>query len=640
MLRLPLLTCIFVFFIMLPLRGNSTDTLKIGEVTVSSERSPAVYSRLSRIVTVIGHEQIREKPADNIQGILEYVTTIDIRQRGSHGVQADLSMRGGSFEQVLLLLNGVKINDPQTGHHNFNIPVDGLDIERIEILEGPGSRIYGPNAFSGAVNIITREPGGNILTGSIKGGQHGFRKIYVSGGLDKGRLASYLSIGNSSSEGFTDNTDFNSLNIYYRGSADAGPASVDIQAGYVDKGFGANSFYSPLYPEQYEKISSTFLNLSVQTGNRFSFRQSVWGRRHYDRFELFRYESPEWYEGHNYHMTDMAGTNAVLDIPWSTGSFSFGAGIETERIYSSVLGERLDNPKPVRNEEDIFYNYYKQRNQVNLTGSGSVVLERLAFSSGMLLTRHDSGEWGLYHGTDVSCNLSEHIDWFASYNQSLRIPSFTEMFYIGPVHRGNPGLKPEEARTLETGFRYRVNNWHGHLAAFNRRGNNIIDWVRKEEELIWESRNITSLNTYGLELEVQWNRPEGTNFPVANFRAGYAFLDISKQSEEYISAYILDQLKHKLVSGFVIPLHKSAQMVLMAVYQNRAGTYTEVLTGREVAYDPFILLDLGINITIIDNLHFSAEANNLLNTIYSDIGNVPVPGRWIKAGISLTLPDR
>ncbi len=640
MLRLPLLTCIFVFFIMLPLRGNSTDTLKIGEVTVSSERSPAVYSRLSRVVTVIGHEQIREKPADNIQGILEYVTTIDIRQRGSHGVQADLSMRGGSFEQVLLLLNGVKINDPQTGHHNFNIPVDGLDIERIEILEGPGSRIYGPNAFSGAVNIITREPGGNILTGSIKGGQYGFRKIYFSGGLDTGPLASYLSVGNSTSGGFTDNTDFNALNIFYRGSADAGPASVDIQAGYIDKGFGANSFYSPLYPEQYEKISSTFLNLSVQTGNQISLRQSAWIRRHYDRFELFRYERPDWYGGHNYHMTDLAGTNAMLDIPWSTGNFSLGAEIQTERIFSSVLGEKLDNPRPVSDEEDVFYNYFKQRNQLNLTGSGTIILDKLAFTSGMLVTRNDSGDWGLYQGTDVSYGLSDHIGWFASYNQSLRIPSFTEMYYIGPVHRGNPGLKPEEAGTLETGLRYRVNNWHGHLAAFNRRGKNIIDWVRKEEELIWESRNITSLDTYGLELEIQWNRPEGGSFPVTNLKAGYAFLDISKQSEEYISAYVLDHLKHKIVSGIIMPLHKSAQMVLMAVYQNRAGTYTEVFTGREVAYDPFILLDLGINITIIDNLYFSAEANNLLNTIYTDIGNVPVPGRWIKAGISLTLPGR
>ncbi len=628
---------LLIVFILFPSRGNETDTLKIKEVVVSAKHSPAVYSRLSRIVNVIGPEEIRRIPGGNIQGILEYVTTVDIRQRGSHGVQADISLRGGSFEQVLVLLNGVKINDPQTGHHNLNIPVDVADIERIEILEGPGSRIYGPNAFSGAVNIITRSPEGNNISGSIKGGQHGFRKIYAAGSLDTGPVSSYISLGNSASDGFTDNTDFKILNVFYRGLIDTRLADIDIQAGHLDKGFGANSFYSALFPEQYEKISSTFANLTLNAGERAGFRQSVYGRRHYDRFELFRYESADWYGGHNYHMTDLYGTDAVLNIPWSAGSFSLGAEVRTERIYSSLLGERLDNPRPVRNEDDAFYNYFKQRNQVNLTGNGTVILNRFAFSLGMLVSKTGSAEWGIFHGIDLSYRFGDYLDWFASFNRSLRLPSFTEMYYWGPAHSGNPDLKPEEAGTLETGFKYMVSNWHGHVAFFNRKGSNIIDWVKRENELVWESRNITRLNTYGVEFELKWKRPEGVRFPVKEFRAGYAFLDISRQSEEYISAYVLDHLKHKLVSGIVLPLHKSAELVMMAVYQERAGTYTEVLSGGEVGYDPFVLVDMGVNIRIINNLGFSAEVNNFFNTVYADIGNIPVPGRWIKAGVNYTF---
>ncbi len=631
----------FVVFIILmavfPLQGSATDTLKLDEVIVSARYSPAVYSRLARIVHVLDAGVIQEMPAGNIQDILEYVSAIDVRQRGSHGVQADLSLRGGSFEQVLVLLNGVKINDPQTGHHNLNIPLDISDIERIEVLEGPGSRIYGPNAFSGAVNIVTREPGGNSFSGSLSGGQYGFWKLHASGGWETGPVSSIISFGKSSSDGFADNTDFSLFNVFYRGLIDAGIAGIDIQAGHTDKGFGANSFYSALYPEQYEEISSTFANLTVTTGEGVSFRQSVYFRGHNDRFELFRYESAPWYGGHNYHMTGIYGTVAVVTIPWSAGSFALGAELRTERIYSSVLGDILDDPRPVKNEENIFYNYSKQRDQANITGSSTVIFNQFALSAGLLASRTGEEGWGVYGGTDLSYSFGDHLDWFASYNRSLRLPSFTEMYYTGPVHRGNTGLKPEEAGTMESGFRYMLEAWHGHAAAFNRKGYSIIDWVRMENELIWESRNITRLNTYGIEFEINWKKPEGVRFPIREFRAGYAFLDISRQSEEYISAYVLDHLKHKFVSGIILPLHNRAVMTVMAIWQERSGTYTDVFSGSETEYDPFLLVDLGINIRMTQRLRLSAEASNLFNKTYTDIGNVPVPGLWIKGGLEFSF---
>jgi hypothetical protein len=156
---------------------------------IPGQSSPEIYSSLARVVRTIGSAEILAMPAGTIQDILEHVTALDIRQRGSHGVQADVSMRGGSFEQVLILLNGVRINDPQTGHHNLNIPVNLPDIERIEILQGPGSRIYGPNAFSGAINIITREPGQAGISGSITGGEYGFIDLHGSGSFKTGPWA-------------------------------------------------------------------------------------------------------------------------------------------------------------------------------------------------------------------------------------------------------------------------------------------------------------------------------------------------------------------------------------------------------------------------------------------------------------------
>ena len=616
------------------------DTLKLEEIVISGQSSPEIYSALSRIVNTISQADIHRMPANNLQDILEYSSALDIRQRGSHGVQADVSMRGGSFEQVLILLNGVRINDPQTGHHNLNIPVNIEEIERIEILHGPGSGIYGPNALSGAVNIITREPDGNILSGTIRGGEYGFLEINAAGGFESGPVSHRISAGNSSSAGFTGNTDFDITNIFYRSAVKTGLGSFDLQAGYLDKGFGASNFYTSLYPDQYERIKASFTNLTFQTGSRVNYSQSLYIRRHHDRFELFRNNPADWYNGHNYHMTGTYGTHAALIIPHPAGRLHFGGEIRNESILSSVLGEKLDTPKPVKNEGDALFYYHKARNQINLTAGNTLIYGRHAMSAGLLISKTDNSGWGLYGGIDISYGISNNLTWFSSWNQSLRIPSFTDMYYRGPVQAGNPDLQPEEAVTLETGIRVPGRHWRGHVALFTRKGTNIIDWVKMDDDMMWESQNISVFNTYGIDAEIAWFRPEGMNFPVNEIKAGYSFLDISKQSEEYISAYVLDHLRHKFVSGVTFPFGRGG-LVLMAVYQDRSGTYTDFQSGREVPYTPHFLVDTGLNFRINKEIILNLDISNVFNIVYNDIGNVPVPGRWIKAGASFSLkPDR
>ena len=616
---------------------SETDTLKLEEVTVSGSPPPDIYSGLSRVIHTIYPETLPLQ-SGNIQDLLEHVSTLDIRQRGSPGVQADISMRGGSFEQVLILLNGVRINDPQTGHHNLNIPVRSADIERIEILEGPGSRIYGPNAFSGAVNIITKEPGKNLVSAEIKGGEYKYRDIYTSASLTTGAIKHFISAGRRSSDGFARNTDFNISNVYYRSVAETRPGTFDLQAGYLGKEFGASNFYSSLYPDQYEKIRASFTNLTFRSGKRINYRHSVYWRGHTDRFELFRYQAEPWYEGHNYHLTDIYGTTATVTLPWSFGNLYLGGELRKERIFSSVLGEKTDTPKAVRNENNAVYDHFKQRGEVNLTAGGSLIYKRIAVSSGLLLSNNSHSGWSIYGGIDMSYSFNRKFSWFASWNQSLRIPTFTEMYYSGPVHRGNSRLSPEQAGTTETGLRYSQGNLQVHMALFNRKGYNIIDWVKREDELVWESRNISELNTYGAGFEFTWKRRDEQGFPVREFRTGYSFLDISKQSEEYTSAYVLDYLKHKFVAGITVPVYRSAEIVLMALFQDRAGTYTSFESGTELPYDPFILADFGISFLITRSMTGTVSINNLFNTVYADIGNVPVPGRWIKAGVNVGFP--
>jgi len=187
---------------------NSMKSIEVEPIVVSAQRAPVAFSQAARIVKVIGKEEIQSAPVQSLQDLLEYSLNVDVRQRGNYGVQADISIRGGSFDQVLILLNGININDPQTGHHSLNLPVSFDAIERIEILEGPASRIYGPNAFSGAINIITGTSDKSNLKARVSGGENGYFDTGLSGTFVSGRLTNFVSADHRSSDGYIKNTDF------------------------------------------------------------------------------------------------------------------------------------------------------------------------------------------------------------------------------------------------------------------------------------------------------------------------------------------------------------------------------------------------------------------------------------------------
>ncbi len=613
----------------------SVDTVRFDEIVVSVHRSPAVYREVSRMVSVIRSEDIRLLPSQSVQGFLEYEPGVDIRKRGPVGVQADVSIRGGTFEQTAVLLNGMRINNPQTGHHHLNLPVSDADIDRVEVLKGPGSRVFGPNAYGGAVNIITRGYEETSVTGSISGGEYGYFNAAASAQFKTGPAEHRISGSYGSSDGYMENTDFNSTNIFYSGEGEMGPLSLNLQGGYMEKGFGANSFYSPLYPEQYEKIRSGFAGLQVSGGERVKYTQSLYWKRHYDRYELFRHEAPDWYEGHNYHMTDVAAVDAGADIPWDHGMTSLGGELRMEQIYSSVLGEEMESSVPVRGE-DAYYKYFKRRNSVNLFAEHTAYVGDFNLSGGVLASKSDRFSWKLFSGIDAGYRLSQHWRVFSSVNTSMRMPTFTEMYYEGPVNEGNPDLVPEEALTVEGGVKYNRRGVSGHLTFFRRKGENIIDWARKDDTMIWQTMNVTQLDTRGAEAGIEWRNPDFPDHFLRGVSFRYAYIDIDKQSREYISAYVLDHLRHKMVAGFNHRVGGTLNMSWQLRYEERAGTYTDFPSEKEKPYEPFWLADAKISYSRGDMTVY-LEASNLFDTSYSDIGNIPQPGRWVKSGVSFRL---
>ncbi|MCD7902125.1 MAG: TonB-dependent receptor plug domain-containing protein [Bacteroides sp.] len=134
-----------------------SENILLEEVTVTSSRISMPQAQTPKLVTVITRDEIKKAPVNSILELLSYAANIDVLQRGPHGAQADISIRGGSFDQTAVLLNGVNISNAQTGHYSFDIPVNLSDIERIEVLHGPSALVYGTSAFSGGINIITKK---------------------------------------------------------------------------------------------------------------------------------------------------------------------------------------------------------------------------------------------------------------------------------------------------------------------------------------------------------------------------------------------------------------------------------------------------------------------------------------------------
>ncbi len=617
-------------------------THDIEEVEVSASRSPLIYSQIARILSVIESTEIQESPAESIQDLLEHIAGVDIRQRGAEGVQADISVRGGSFDQVLILLNGINITDPQSGHHNLNIPVSLSQVERIEILEGPAARVYGPNAFSGAINIVTKKPAGFSAQASATTGNYGYLNGNLSGSFQTGATGHSLAIHRSNSKGYIENTDFESTNFFYSAERNSAAGKLSAQAGISGKGFGANSFYSPLYPEQYEKTETCFTSLKWNSERKMHFTPAIYWRRHLDKFMLFRNESPEWYLNHNYHRTDVGGINLNSWFIWKGGKSAFGAEFRTEKIASNVLGENMESFIKVRNE-DAFYTKSKTRSIASLFLEHTFFGNNWSLSAGIMANSISDNrpEVNFFPGIDFNYGISTRLKMIASWNTSMRMPTFTDLYYSGPVNTGNTKLKPEETSAAELGVKYSTSFLEGHAVIFHRTGKNLIDWVKESEnDEMWQAMNHTRIISNGTEVQVQYlPKAHLKGFFPNTVKISYLFNNQQKQKGELISYYVLDNLRHKFVAGINQSFTGRLSSEISLIYQQRNGTYGLFMPNGvsvETPYPSFWLTHVKIQYQW-DKVQFYVSANNLFDVHYFDLGNVAQPGRWIKAGVSLSL---
>jgi iron complex outermembrane receptor protein len=633
---------------LLVITGDTLQHIKeveVEEVVVSAQRAPVAFSQTARIVQIIGKEELANAPVQDLQDLLKFASNVDIRQRGNNGVQADISIRGSTFDQVLILLNGIPLNDPQTGHHNLNLPVSFDAIERIEILEGPASRLFGPNAFSGAINIITSQSATPSMSGRLTAGQFGFLESAATSTIQTGKFTSNLSADYKRADGALKNTDFKIGNLFYHGIWNLPTAKLEFQGGYSDRGFGANDFYTPAYPNQYERIKTSFVSVKASSDGFFHLSPSFYWRRNQDRFELFRDFSgaPSWYKAHNYHLTDTYGSNVSGWFAVGSGKLAFGTDFRSENIWSTVLGKTMDSPTNVPGENGIQFNHSDSRTNLSLLGEYSNHIGPLDLSAGLMANWNSSlgRNWNLYPGIDLGWKISNPFKFYLSVNKSLRLPTFTDLYYNSATNIGNAYLQPEQATSVETGLKYN-NKWLiTHASIFKRWGKNMIDWVRQPSESIWYAKNITNLNTAGFEVSAKINTQgiSDKKMIVRSLELSYGYLTQDKESGVYISKYLLDYLRHKVDLRLNHDIFGHFSASWMISYQQRNGTFTKwegTKYGSEVSYEPVWLVDSRIN-WAKNQWTLFLEANNLLNKTYYDYGNVEQPGMWAKAGIVFKL---
>ena len=600
----------------------------LDDVEVTGSRAPLALGQAARMVTVLSREDIQAAPVQSINDLLKMAVGVDVRQRGAIGAQTDVSIRGGTQEQIAILLNGINICDPQTGHNTLDLPCDISDIERIEVLEGPAGRIYGTSSLVGAINIVTKDVRSQKSEVKVEGGSF----AYLS---TAGRIAlpfSSLSASFTRSDGYQRskagnlNSNYQGIKAFWNSQFSILDSQFACHAGISTKGWGSNTFYSAKFDEQYEKTTKMFAalqgNMSI---GKLHFKPTIYWNRSYDRFELIR--SDESKVPFNHHRTDVFGINLNSYFDWVAGRTAFGAEFRNEDIVSGNLGEPLNEPHGD-------YKYGLNRSNLSFHLEHNILLRRFTLSAGFIAIKNTWSEmpFTLYPGIDASYRMGNNWKVYASYNSSLRMPSFTELYYSVGGHKADKYLKPEELSAVEAGVRYTSRILTAKASIFRHHAHNMIDWVMdsREADPVWQSVNHTKVNTLGEEITLN------SQFSILNCQLSYCHLHQEKQEADYLqSQYSLEYLRHKVTATIQMQLTEQLGLTVNYRWQDRMGSYTTV-DGEVKKYHPYSVIDARLACTM-DTYSIYVEGNNITGHHYVDYGNVSQPGCWLTGGIKVIL---
>jgi outer membrane cobalamin receptor len=588
------LSIVFAGLLAPSVRAQTTPQPRLHEsVVVSAAAEPVPFEAAGRAVSVLTRAEIARLPVHSLDDLVRFVSSVDVRARGPR-VQSDFSVRGAGFGQTLVLVDGVRINDAQSGHHNSDIPLTLDDVERVEVLLGSGSSLFGADALGGTINVITgaASPG---VRATVSGGQHDLGSGRARVDLEQGRIRQSFAGEVSHSSGFMPARDFDTVAA---SSRTAIGANTRLLFGYGRKDFGANGFYGPA--PSHEKTDQTLVSLDHAFALS-SWRASVQAmyRTHGD---WFLYDPRVAGAVANRHRTQAVTMVARASRKLGThGRINAGTEVGGDWIDSNNLGDHTFR-----------------------RGSGFVELQERVGSRVFLYpgVRYDAysrfgDAWSPSLATRVA--VAGGVSLRASAGHAFRVPTFTELYYRDPNHQARDTLTPERGWSTEGGVDWIVGpQLMARATLFTRRDRDVIDWIRPSAAVRWQTTNVRRVNTTGGEIGLRQLLG----------RRGWIDVQYTRLTTEatalagVLSKYVLEYAPHALVasgsvqapSGFAIG-HRVA--------------WTRRNDGRS---DPVV--DLKVS-RPIRRFTLFVDAANLFDRRYEEIKGVVMPGRWVSAGLAI-----
>ena len=581
---------------------QASKAQKLDSITITSTAIELPFKKNSRTITIISADVIKQSPATNLAELLQQEAGIDVRRQGVNGMQADLYIRGGSFDQTLLLIDGIKVEDPQTGHHTLNMALPLEVIERVEIIKGPAARVFGQNAFTGAINIVTKSNPDAVNSIGYKTGSYNQQQASGTLGtnLENTTLIGHASV--NTSDGYRHNTDFENQNYFVKGRFNANTNPIDVIGYFAKRDFGANQFYAvESGSDQYEETQSSLVGASTNFKTEtFKITPRIYWKRTQDMY-LYVREDPSVYR--NLHISNKVGVQVNASYTSSAGITGFGIDAAKVFMTSTNLGER----------DRLMTNLFVEHRF-------SLVDNTLDITPGVSVNYFSDFKFHAFPGVDIGYAINDVFKAYANVGYTYRVPTYTDLYYVGRTDLGNANLEPEKALSEEVGLKYFGANFNAYVAVFNRSSDNLIDYTKENVDDKWEATNLKSLNSTGAELNLSSSFKSGLY--TQNISLGYTYLDENLNDiKTAYSKYVLNALTHHFTATVRTQFLKNLSQSIVYKFAERASGSS------------YSVVDVQATLKV-SSLEFSLIGNNIFNTEYVETGFVPMPKGNVLIGIN------
>jgi iron complex outermembrane recepter protein len=534
---------------------------------------------------------------NSITDLFKLDSSVDVQQRAPNDIQGDLSIRGGTFGQTLFLLNGMRLNDAQSGHHDMDIPVPIEAIQQVEILQGAGSNQYGSDAVGGVVNVVTRRPEGIEANLRAALGSFGTNQEALTLGAGTKKYSELLSASRDFSTGFLPDRDYRNLSLSSNTMLTDPLGPLSILLAERDSPFGANQFYGNYdsWERTREWFAAAHQNIFDNTEVDFAYK------RHSDLFVLFR-ESPQIYTNRHADETYEGSVRRTDDLPLGA-KIHYGTEIDADSIESNNLGYHQ------RHREAVFVDYDLR------------VFKRYSISVGLRDDIYSGLRNQLSPNVSGAAWLNEHFKLRAAVSRAFRLPTYTDLYYADPATLGNPNLKPETAWNYEGGLDWHANSrLQGALTVFNRHDSNIIDYLQTSPNTLFVAINVQRIIFTGMEANTQYALTAHSRVKLS-----YTFLHGDKAPDPgTVSRYVFNYPTQSAVASW------EGDLPFGLIARTRIGALQRFQQGPYAIWDASIASTKG-------RLRPFLQFTNLTNTGYQDLPNIPQPGRAVVGGVNLKL---